>query len=56
MDYVYFPCDWKTRWKEFYNDVTNYQRQGKNKHDDSVDCLTGVCESINKNQVKLRFI
>jgi len=55
MDHVYFPVGWNKKWKQFYNDITNYQRQGKNKHDDCADALTGVAETISKNQSELRI-
>lgn len=48
MQSVYFPKDWKQLYREFYSDVTTYQREGKNLHDDSVDALTGVYETLSK--------
>ena len=44
MDHVYFPSNWRDRWKDFYNALNRYQREGKNAHDDAPDALTGVCE------------
>jgi predicted phage terminase large subunit-like protein len=41
---VYFPTGWEKMWPEFYNDITNYMKVGKNKHDDAPDCLTGTVE------------
>ena len=52
MQNIYFPADWKQRWKEFYNDVSTYQREGKNKNDDAEDMLTGVNETLEKRYVK----
>ena len=52
MNSIYFPNDWKYKYPEFYKDVTTYQRTGKNKHDDSVDALTGVYEKIQSNNIK----
>lgn len=46
MNRVKFPNDWKTRFPEFYRDVTRYQRQGKNSFDDCADALTGVVEKM----------
>lgn len=43
---VYFPTDWANKWKEFYKAIITYQREGKNKHDDAPDALTGVCEKM----------
>lgn len=51
MNSIYFPKDWKYRYPDFYRDVTTYQRVGKNKHDDSVDCLTGVYEKMQSNNI-----
>lgn len=52
MEHIYFPKNWKVRWPELYRDLTKYQREGKNAHDDAPDALTGVAETmdmINKN-------
>lgn len=43
---VLFPKDWATRFPEFYRDTIQYQRIGKNIHDDNVDTLTGVYEKM----------
>ena len=47
MQHIYFPVNWRDRWYEFYKDVVSYQREGKNKHDDAEDALTGVAEKCN---------
>lgn len=44
MENVFFPKGWQHRWPELYNDLMSYQRQGKNKHDDAPDALTGIAE------------
>ncbi|MBJ0803824.1 hypothetical protein JFE10_15860, partial [Enterococcus faecalis] len=42
-------------WPEFYEAMTTYQREGKNRHDDAPDAVTGIVETLaNDNQV--RFI
>ncbi len=46
MEHVYFPADWMYRWPEYYEDMTRYQREGKNAHDDAQDATTGVIEKI----------
>lgn len=46
MNNVIMPSDWMHRWPKFYLDVTNYQRAGKNKHDDCADVLTGIVENL----------
>lgn len=50
MDHVYFPANWRDRWPEFYKALYEYQREGKNLHDDAPDALTGVAERCNKPQ------
>ena len=50
---VYMPIDWKNKWSEFAKDIISYQKEGKNKHDDGPDALTGVAEKIiNRNEVR----
>jgi hypothetical protein len=51
MDHVYFPIDWKTRWPEYYKAMTEYQKEGKNKHDDAPDATTGLVEMMDVNEV-----
>lgn len=46
MDHIYFPVNWKDRWPEYYEAMTKYQREGKNKHDDAPDATTGIAEKI----------
>lgn len=43
---VFFPEDWQYLWPEFYKAVTEYQREGKNEHDDAPDTLTMIVEEI----------
>lgn len=47
MDHIYFPRNWVDRFPEFAKAILTYQKEGKNKHDDGPDCLTGVAEKIN---------
>lgn len=46
QNHVYMPPNWKTRWPEFYKQVMEYQRKGKNAHDDAVDVLAAIFENI----------
>ncbi|MCX7842289.1 MAG: phage terminase large subunit [Clostridia bacterium] len=46
MEHIYFPVNWADRWPEYYKDMTTYQREGKNKHDDAPDATTGLAEMI----------
>lgn len=48
MEHIYFPINWADRWPEFYKAITTYQKEGKNKHDDAPDVLTGIAEKCNK--------
>lgn len=48
QEHIYFPEDWRYRWPEFYKDIIAFQKEGKNKHDDAPDTLTGIAEAINK--------
>ena len=50
---IYIPVDWKNKWPEFAKDIISYQKEGKNKHDDGPDALTGVAEKIiNRNEMR----
>lgn len=46
MNHVYFPENWNDKWPEFYSSMVSFQREGKNKHDDAQDCITGVAETM----------
>ena len=48
MNNVLFPVGWENRWREYYRDMTRYQRMGKNAHDDAQDATTGVYEYLPK--------
>ena len=47
---IYFPTDWRRLWSEFYKAMMTYQREGKNKHDDAPDAITGVAEKANSSK------
>lgn len=51
MEHVYFPANWRDRWPEFYKAITEYQREGKNRHDDAPDTLTGIAEMVSRAAV-----
>ena len=43
--HIIMPYGWAERYPKFYNHVTEFLREfGANKHDDGIDCLTGVYE------------
>lgn len=43
---VLFPVGWKEMWPEYYKAMTEYQREGKNLHDDAPDATTGIAEIL----------
>lgn len=51
MEHVYFPWNWKSKWPEFHRDITEFQKEGKNKHDDAPDTLTGIAEQAQKQGI-----
>lgn len=53
MQHIYMPVNWRDKWPEFYKDITTYQRDGKNAHDDGPDAITGISESIIKPKNKI---
>lgn len=46
QQHVFMPPNWQKRWPEFYRQVMSYQRKGRNAHDDSVDVLAAIYETI----------
>jgi len=46
MNHIYFPINWKDKWPDYYKAMTEYQREGKNAHDDAPDATTGVAEFV----------
>lgn len=51
MDHIYFPHNWKDRFPDYYKAMNQYQREGKNKHDDAPDATTGIAELISRGKV-----
>ncbi len=47
MAHIYFPRDWEEKYDEFYKALVSYNREGKNKHDDAPDVVTGIAERVN---------
>lgn len=43
---VFFPVDWHITYSRFYQDLMAFQKEGKNKHDDAPDALTGLVEMV----------
>lgn len=46
QNHVYMPYNWKNKFPEFYAEVMKYQRKGKNAHDDGVDVLASIYETV----------
>lgn len=51
MEHCYMPINWRDKWPDYYLDMTTYQREGKNKHDDAPDATTGVAEAFEKQRL-----
>ena len=49
---IYMPDGWRKLFPQFYKDVTDFQREGKNKNDDAPDTLTMIVERIGKTSGK----
>jgi predicted phage terminase large subunit-like protein len=53
---IIMPEGWEHKWSEFYTAVIGFQRDGKNKHDDAPDCLTGIVEKfLSENTVSQKI-
>ncbi|QCN91101.1 phage terminase large subunit [Ethanoligenens harbinense] len=46
LEHVYYPVNWRDRWPAYYNAMAEYQREGKNAHDDAPDATTGMAETV----------
>jgi predicted phage terminase large subunit-like protein len=53
MDHVYYPVNWINKWPLYFKAMNEYQKEGKNPHDDAPDATTGVCEVI-LNRISIR--
>ncbi|ASS75779.1 terminase [Tumebacillus algifaecis] len=51
MNHVYFPVNWRDRWPEYYKAMTEYKKEGGNKHDDAPDATTGLVEMMDVQEV-----
>lgn len=52
INHVFFPAGWEVKYKEFYKALYEYQREGKNKHDDACDALTGCVEKTFRKGIR----
>jgi len=46
MNSILFPEGYKQRWRDFWNELMSYSREGKNRHDDACDVVTSVAEAL----------
>ena len=51
MEHFYLPENWRDKWPEYYEAMTSYQKEGKNKNDDAPDATTGVAESFERERI-----
>lgn len=51
MNNVLFPAGWELLWRDYWRDMTKYQRVGTNAHDDAQDATTGVYEYLPKKKI-----
>lgn len=49
MENIYYPMGWKQKYREAYDSMNEYQRQGKNEHDDIQDNITSIAEELDVN-------
>ena len=47
-NHIYMPQNWRIRFPDFYRQVMNYQKKGKNEHDDAVDVLASIYEYVSE--------
>jgi len=52
---IKFPKDWATMWPRFHDAVMSHMKEGKNKHDDAPDTLTGVAEQFDSPSHMITF-
>ncbi|WP_080283225.1 phage terminase large subunit [Clostridium botulinum] len=56
QEHVLFPQNAKHRWKEAWEHLITFSKNGKNKHDDLEDCLTALCENFGQGVKKAKKI
>jgi predicted phage terminase large subunit-like protein len=44
--HVFMPPNWKHKYPEFYRQLANHQRKGRNAHDDAPDVLAAIYERV----------
>lgn len=51
QQHVFFPEGWEFKWPDAYKDLMTYTKEGKMKHDDIEDCISGVYEKTGRGSV-----
>ena len=51
QQHVIFPEGWEFKYPEFYKEIMTYTKDGKPKHDDGCDALTGLYEKVGRGNV-----
>ena len=55
-NHIFFPPNWKNKYKEAYKSLNTFQKKGKNKHDDIEDVLAGIYERVaNKPRLEVGY-
>ena len=55
-NHIFFPPNWKNKYKEAYKNLSSFQKKGKNAHDDIEDVLAGIYERVaNKSKITFGF-
>lgn len=52
--HIHMPKEWATRWPGYYNAMRNFQRKGRNAHDDAPDATTGLAEVLQRGAAMRR--
>ena len=51
QQHVLFPEGWEFKWPDAYKDLMMYTKEGRAKHDDIQDCISGVYEKTGRGNV-----
>lgn len=55
-NHVFFPLNWESKYREAFKNLSTFQKNGKNKHDDIEDVLAGIYERVaNKPTIELGY-
>ena len=51
QQHVIFPAGWEFKWAELHKDLMSYTKEGKMKHDDAEDALSGIYEKTGRGNL-----